>query len=170
VKVVEEAFFLAFMGCLILARKNSENQLWPEITVYILDNNNLATLFVVLEHLIPTWLFWAEIECTVRFALPKWPIDKFKPVQQIRQQVLIAYCPNINTYSKLLEAPVIKKQDWNLHCAHSRVGFHIKIGRPKFYAGEMITPASELGTIVIVAWPSFLVSGPPWYCNRYLLC
>ena len=38
------------------------------------------------------------------------------------------------------------------------VGFQIKIGRPKFYAGEMITPVI---TIVIWAWPSFLVWSPP---------
>ena len=42
----------------------------------------------------------------------------------------------------------------------------IKIGRPNFYAGEMIT----IGTIVIGAWPSCLVWSPSWYCNRYLLC
>ena len=43
------------------------------------------------------------------------------------------------------------------HC----VGFQIKIGRPNFYAGDMITPAYELGTIVIGALPSFLVWSPP---------
>ena len=41
------------------------------------------------------------------------------------------------------------------------VGFQIKIGRPKFYAGEMITPSEELRTIVIGTWPSFLVWSPP---------
>ena len=40
---------------------------------------------------------------------------------------------------------------------HSVVGFQIKIGRPKFYVGEMIMPAYEFGTIVIGACPSFLV-------------
>ena len=34
------------------------------------------------------------------------------------------------------------------------VGLQIKIGRPKFYADEMITPAFELGTLG--AWPNFL--------------
>ena len=29
------------------------------------------------------------------------------------------------------------------------VGFQIKIGRPKFYAAEMIMPIYKLGTIVI---------------------
>ena len=35
------------------------------------------------------------------------------------------------------------EQQWDLlvYCAHCGVGFQIKIGRPKFYAGEMITPA-----------------------------
>ena len=37
------------------------------------------------------------------------------------------------------------------------LGFQIKIGRPNFYASEMIMPAYELGTIVIGACPSFLV-------------
>ena len=55
------------------------------------------------------------------------------------------------------------EQQWDLlvYCAHCGVGFQIKIGRPKFYAGEMITLVSELGTIVIGAWPSFLVWSPP---------
>ena len=35
------------------------------------------------------------------------------------------------------------EQQWDVlvHCAHCGVGFQIKIGRPKFYAGEMLTPA-----------------------------
>ena len=41
------------------------------------------------------------------------------------------------------------------------VDFQIRIGRSKFYAGEMITPAYELGIIAIGAWPSFLVWSPP---------
>ena len=45
-----------------------------------------------------------------------------------------------------------------MHCS---VGFQIKIGRPKFYSGEMITPAYELETIVIGAWPSFIVWSLP---------
>ena len=39
----------------------------------------------------------AEFKCTVHVVLPKWPINQFKPVQQSRQQVLRAYCPNIYT-------------------------------------------------------------------------
>ena len=41
------------------------------------------------------------------------------------------------------------------------VGFQIKLGRPKFYAGEMVTLAKELGTIVIGVWPSFLECWSP---------
>ena len=31
------------------------------------------------------------------FALPKWPIHQLKPVKQSRQQVLRAYCPNVDS-------------------------------------------------------------------------
>ena len=48
-----------------------------------------------LVHLIPSWLVWAEIECTMHLALLKRPINQFKPVLQSRQQALRAYCPNI---------------------------------------------------------------------------
>ena len=41
-----------------------------------------------MVHLIPSWLVWAEIECSVHLGLPKQPINLFKPVQQIRQKVL----------------------------------------------------------------------------------
>ena len=41
------------------------------------------------------------------------------------------------------------------------VGFQIKIGRPKFRAGEIITPAKESRTIVIRIWPSFLKCWSP---------
>ena len=58
--------------------------------------------------------------------------------------MLIAYCPNIDTFSKLLERPAIKNKN-SLVSQHS-VGHQIKIGRPKFYAGEMIMPVSELTT------------------------
>ena len=36
---------------------------------------------LALVHSIPSWLVGAEIECTVHAALPKRPIDQFKPVQ-----------------------------------------------------------------------------------------
>ena len=62
------------------------------------------------------------------------------------------------------------EQQWDSLVSQHSVGFQIKIGSPKFYDGEMITPAQELGTIVIQAWPSFLVWSPPCYCNKYLLC
>ena len=33
-------------------------------TVYILDSKTFATYFFDMVHLIPSWLVWAEIECT----------------------------------------------------------------------------------------------------------
>ena len=33
------------------------------------------------------------------------------------------------------------EQQWDSLVSEHSVGFQIKIGRPKFYAGEMITPA-----------------------------
>ena len=33
------------------------------------------------------------------------------------------------------------EKQWDLLVSEHSVGFQIKIGRPKFYAGEMITPA-----------------------------
>ena len=53
--------------------------------------------------MVPLWLVWTSIECTVHVALPKWPINQFKPVQQSRQQALKAYCLNIYVYSTVLE-------------------------------------------------------------------
>ena len=38
---------------------------------------------------------WAEIECSVHVALPKRPLNQFKPVQQLRQLMLRAFCTNI---------------------------------------------------------------------------
>ena len=35
-------------------------------------------------------------------ALPKWPINRFQPVQQIRQQALRGYYPSIDTVPKTL--------------------------------------------------------------------
>ena len=52
------------------------------------------------------------------------------------------------------------KQQWDSLVSEHSVGFKIKIGRPKFYAPEMITPVYKLGTIVIGAWPSFFVWSP----------
>ena len=40
---------------------------------------------------------WASGARGAIFALPKWPINQFKPVQQSRKQLLRAYCPNIYT-------------------------------------------------------------------------
>ena len=52
-----------------------------------------------MVHSIPSWMVWAEIECKVMLpvALPKQPLNQFKPVQQIREEVLRAYCPIVCT-------------------------------------------------------------------------
>ena len=47
--------------------------------------------------LITYWLVWIDIKCAVHIALPRWPINQFKPVQQSRHQALKAYCPKIYT-------------------------------------------------------------------------
>jgi hypothetical protein len=47
-----------------------------------------------LVHSIPSWLVWAEIECSLHNALSKRPNIQFKPIQQSTQQVLTAYCSN----------------------------------------------------------------------------
>ena len=52
---------------------------------------------IALVHLIPYWLFWAEVKCMLHVVLPKRPINEFKLDQQSRQQALKAYCPNIYT-------------------------------------------------------------------------
>ena len=57
-----------------------------------------------MVRLIPSWLVWAEIECTVNVVLPKRPINRFQPVRQIRQQALRAYCPSIDTVPKTLHS------------------------------------------------------------------
>ena len=79
------------------------------------------SLLLALVHLIPSWILWAKIECTVNtfeveslflwaFGLalvtPKATgrslvysalllVNQFKPIQHSRQQALRAYCPNI---------------------------------------------------------------------------
>ena len=67
-----------------------------QLTVHILDSKTLYSLTLV--HLIPSWLVCSETECTVHVALPKWPMNQFKPVQQSIQQALRADCPNIHIY------------------------------------------------------------------------
>ena len=59
----------------------------------------IATYTLVLVNLITSWLVWAEIKCTVNFALP---INQFTPDQKSRHQVLKAYCPSIYTLSLLI--------------------------------------------------------------------
>ena len=63
---------------------------------YCIFGKTLTTYSLAFVHLIPSWLVWAEIECTVHVALPKWPISKLTIVPQSRQQVLRAYCPIYN--------------------------------------------------------------------------
>ena len=60
--------------------------------IYTLNSKTLATLWLWYN---PFWLVWVEIECTMHAALPRRPINQFKPVKQSRQQVLRFYCPNI---------------------------------------------------------------------------
>ena len=38
---------------------------------------------------------WASGARGAIFALPKWPINQFKPVQKSRQKAIRAYCPTI---------------------------------------------------------------------------
>ena len=49
---------------------------------------------LALVHLISSWLGSGEIECIMHVVLPKQPINKLKVIQQSRQQVLEAYCPD----------------------------------------------------------------------------
>ena len=53
-----------------------------------------------MVHSIPFRLAWVEIECTVHVALLKRPINQFKPVMQIIQQMLRVHCPNIYTVAR----------------------------------------------------------------------
>ena len=50
---------------------------------------------LAMVDLIPSWLVWAEIECSLHVVLPKQAMNQFKPVQQSRHQTLRAYCHNI---------------------------------------------------------------------------
>ena len=68
---------------------------------------------------------------------------------------------NLSCWIRPAAQSIFGEQQWDSLVSEQSVGFQIKIGRPKFYAGEMITPAWELGTILIGAWPSFLVWSPP---------
>ena len=40
---------------------------------------------------IPLWQVWADIECNVHVALPKWPINKFNPIPTDLYHVIIVY-------------------------------------------------------------------------------
>ena len=60
-----------------------------DVKVYISGQYSLA-----LVCLIPSWLVWAKVHCTLHAALSKWPINQFKQVQQSSKQVLRAYLPD----------------------------------------------------------------------------
>ena len=73
---------------------------WPLIGCdhsIIIGTVNLSYKSQALVHLIPSWVTWQEIECTVYVALSKRLMFQFKLVQQSRQQVIKAYCPSIYT-------------------------------------------------------------------------
>ena len=42
----------------------------------------------ILGHSILSWLVWAETKMTMNAALPKWPVNQYKPVEQSKQQAL----------------------------------------------------------------------------------
>ena len=58
----------------------------------------------------------------------------------------------------------------HLSVSERRVGFQIKSRQTKLLCWWKDRAILELRNNVIVAWPSFLVWIPQWYCNRYLLC
>ena len=70
-----------------------------------------------IDYLIPSQLVWAEIEYTVHFLCPKWPVSQLKSVQQNKPQLLRAYCPNLYT----VHSPdIFKHHDSDIfHCNFS---------------------------------------------------
>ena len=48
---------------------------------------------------------------------------------------------NLSCWIHKAAQSTLGEQQWDLLVSEHSVGFQIKIGRPKFYAGEMITPA-----------------------------
>ena len=50
---------------------------------------------------------------------------------------------NLNCWIHPAAQSTLGEQQWDflVNCAHCGVGYQIKIGRPKFYAGKMIMPA-----------------------------
>ena len=63
-------------------------------------------------HSIPSWLIWPKIEYTVHIALPKRPINQFKPVKETKgPKSLLSY--NIHTVIlEVLEVPRIPDKSW----------------------------------------------------------
>ena len=63
--------------------------------------NSSLSYSLALGHSLLFWPVWAEFECTVRFALPKWPINQNSKADN-RAQALWAYCSDIDTVVKIL--------------------------------------------------------------------
>ena len=86
-----------------------------------------------MVNLILSWLVWTEIECHVHTALPKWPINQFKPDQQSRQHDaksllpwylymawsetlgLLANSPSSNKGMQIRRWTTIKLKQWVLY-------------------------------------------------------
>ena len=63
----------------------------------VVEFNTLPTVLCYDSYFFDTFfpffcLVWAEIECTMHFAMHKGPINQFKTVQKSRKQLLRAYC------------------------------------------------------------------------------
>ena len=66
------------------------------VQIWLKDSKTFANIQLwYMVNSISSLLVWEEIGYTVHVALPKQPINHFKPVQQSRQQELRSYCPNI---------------------------------------------------------------------------
>ena len=83
---------LSLVHILLCLSKNKIAALWTDIaTIQKQNSETLAILFSFGS--IHLWLVLSKIECSVHVVLPKQSIILLRPVQQTRQQVLIAYCP-----------------------------------------------------------------------------
>ena len=117
--------------------------------VYILGQQALRYP-LALVHSIPLWLVWTEIECTMHDALPKGPINQFKPAQQSRQQVIKAYCPNKQTVYSALEL---------VHCVNNEGSFfRSNWGRARHLIRLVITQYVE---DKVLRWALFMRLGQP---------
>ena len=99
----EKNIILCSLCWCILVRPCVEKSRWQQHThwistlyaQYIVIGQLNLSYHLAMVHSIPSWLVWEEIECTVHIAPPNRPINQFELVQQSRQQVLRAYCPNM---------------------------------------------------------------------------